>query len=159
MIEKLNYKNLYDVFEYLGRVEDNYFDFYITLDKKRIFLRNNLYIINKILKTQEVYGLFDNELNGLLLIYREKGYRPYIKILSKNKDSFLIKFLNWNFKDKDLYCKLKKENELCSLLRKCGFMKIGDRGKEVLLFRKGIKILDKIIPKDNQGENNDQYNK
>jgi hypothetical protein len=85
-----------------------------------------------------------------LIVYKEKGFRPYIKILSENRhaESSLIKYLMFNFSEQDLYIKLKKDNPLAKYIKYFGFVPTGDRGLEVLLFRKGIKILHKMQPKD-----------
>jgi hypothetical protein len=149
MIERLKRKNLVDIFDFIYRVNDTYQDFYITIDKNRTFLKN-YQIINKVIDRQELYGLFEGELKGILLIYREKGFRPYIKILATSKDSQLnlIKFLIWNFSNQDLYIKLKKRNPLSSLIQRYGFIFQGDRGEEILLFRKGEKSIRKIGDKD-----------
>ena len=138
MIRKINYKNSIDVFEFINRVPDKYQDMYITKNKERIFLKD-LKFIEKILNTQEVYISEDKEINGLLLIYREKGFRPYVKILADNKETErnLIKYLIWNYSDKDLFIKLKKENSIIKIIQRYGFVFSGDRGQEMLLFRKG----------------------
>jgi hypothetical protein len=60
----------------------------------------------------------------------------------------MLKFLKWNYFEKDLYFKLKKENPLSTMIIKTGFIKIGDRGKELLFYKKGMKQLYPITPKD-----------
>lgn len=149
MIERLQKKHVVSICEFIKQNKDVYHDFYITRNKQRIFL-NNTDIISKVLKNQEIYGLFDERLRGLMMIYREKGYRPYIKFFSiKMSDNIdLLKYLMWNFSEQDLYIKLKKSNPFCSVVQKYGFVFIGDRGSEILLMRKGVKKLNKIIPKD-----------
>lgn len=151
MIQRLNLSNLVDVKEFIKNTKDYYSELYITYKKERLFL-NNEYILEKILKHQEIYGVFEKELTGILLIYREKSYRPYVKILAKDRDSQskLIKFLMWNFSEKDLYLKLKKENPLSKYIQKFGFIFLGDRGQEILLYRKGIKKINIFKPKDEQ---------
>jgi len=151
MIQRLNISNQVDVKEFIKNTKDYYSELYITYKKERLFL-NNEYILEKILKHQEIYGVFEKELTGILLIYREKSYRPYVKILAKDRDSQskLIKFLMWNFSEKDLYLKLKKENPLSKYILKFGFVFLGDRGTEILLYRKGIKKINIFKPKDEQ---------
>lgn len=156
MIERLNYKNFLDVYEFLERVSDKYEDFYITFNKERIFLKRNRNLILKILKHQDIFGYFERDLKGILLIYREKGFRPYIKILTENKiyTVALIKFLFWNYLGIELYLKLKLENPLLDefvkkiliqekftkYISKGKFYIKGFRGKEILLFKKAIEI-------------------
>lgn len=150
MIEKLKLQNKIDVYDFLERVKDSFEDFYITKDKERYFLKKNWLLIEKIVKYQEIYGLFDNGLQGILIILREKGYRPYIKLLATNRKYTidLLKYLKWNFQEKELFAKFKKQNPLSQLILKTGFSKIGDRGSEDLFCKKGIKQLYKVTPKD-----------
>jgi hypothetical protein len=151
MIKKLNQKNLIDLIDFFNRVFDKYEDTYITEEKERKFFKNNYLLIKKILKYQECYGFYDEKLRGILIIVREKGFRPYVKLLAENSKITidLLKFLKYNFFEKDLYFKLKKENPLSTTIIKTGFVMIGDRGKELLFFKKGLKQLYPIIPKDN----------
>lgn len=155
MIEKLGKSNNIDVYEFIKRVNDRYQDFYITIDKQRRFL-NDWDLIDKILKTQELYGSFDKQLNGILMIYREKGFRNYVKILAENREveNRLIKFFFWNCAGQDLFLKLKKQNPLSKFMQHFGFVFSGDRGLEVLLFRKGTKQFKYYSTKDSeeQGE-------
>jgi hypothetical protein len=148
MIEKLKIKNNIDLLDFFNTTYDKFNDFYITKDKQRIYLKNNLYLIKKFLRNQEVYGFIDKELKGIFTLYRTKGFRPYLKILGKDnkvtKD--LIKFIIWNFSNIDLYIKLKKDNPLGGILQSYGFKYIGNRGtfdkpgSEILLFRQKNKF-------------------
>jgi len=150
MIQKLKLQNLVDVYEFLSRINDRFEDFYITKEKERHFLKNNRSLIKKILEHQEVYGLFHNGLKAILIIIHDRGYRPYVKLLAENSKYTIdfLKFLKWNYFEKDLYFKLKKDNPLIEQIKKTGFIKIGDRGRELLFYKKGIKQLFKITPKD-----------
>jgi hypothetical protein len=150
MIERLNTKNKMDVFEFVQRVIDRYEDFYLTQNKERYFLKN-LSLIEKILEKQEVYGLENNGLKAIMIIVRDKGFRPYVKLLAENSKYAIdmLKFLKWNWFGADLYIKAKKDNPLSQMIIKTGFIKIGDRGKELLFFKKGLKQLYPITPKDN----------
>jgi hypothetical protein len=156
VIYRINYKSALSVIEFINRVKDFYKDMYITKNKERIFL-TDLNLIEKVLDTQEVYVSEDKEINGILLIYKEKGYRPYVKILAINKDSTrnLIKFLVWNFSEKDLFIKVKKENPILKIAQDYGFVFSGDRGSEILLFRKGVikKNNYKLGEKDERNNN------
>lgn len=151
MITRINYKKSIDVYETINRIKDVYQDFYVTINKARVFL-NNWHIIKKILNTQEVYALSTEDIKGLLILYREKGFRPYVKILAEDSDSQrdLIKFLIWNFSNEDLFIKLKKNNPLSRIIQRYGFIFQGDRGQEILLFRKGEKRSTKPL-----GDKND----
>jgi hypothetical protein len=150
MIIPLRARHTVDVFEFFNRITDKYFDGYITSDKKRIFLRKNWDLIEKIIKKQEVYGLFNSELKAILIILKDKGFRPYIKILAEDTEyaSQLLKFLLWNFSEIELFCKLKKQNPLIEIYKRHGFLSIGDRGSELLLCKKAIKTIREIQSKD-----------
>jgi hypothetical protein len=149
MIERLTKRNMMDVYEFVQRVKDRYQDFYVTHENQRLFL-TNFKFINKLLDKQEIYGIYDKGFKGLMIIFKEKGFRPYVKLLTETRkaESSLIKYLMMNFSEQDLYIKLKKENPLAKFIKYFGFVPSGDRGQEVLLYRKGIKILHKMLPKD-----------
>jgi hypothetical protein len=157
MIERLKIKHKVEVFDFINKVKDYYEDTYITINKERKFLKNNWSLIEKTLRTQEVYGVFNNGLKGLLIILHEKGYRPYVKLLTENSKYTidLLKFLKWNFFEVDLYFKLKKENPLTLQIKKTGFIMVGDRGRELLFFKKKMKQLYPLTPKDNYLEDNE----
>jgi hypothetical protein len=150
MITRLNIKNKIDVFEFVQRINDRYEDFYITKEKERYFLKNNWSLIEKVLEKYEVYGIFNKGLKAIMVIFRDKGFRPYVKLLAENSKYTidLLKFLKWNFFSVDLYIKVKKDNPLSQMIIKTGFIKIGDRGKELLFFKKGMKQLYPMTPKD-----------
>lgn len=151
MIIRLKTQNKIDVYDFLSRINDKFEDFYLTENKERKFLKNNWSLIEKILQKQEVYGLFCNGLKAIMIIVREKSFRPYIKLLAENSKYMidLLKFLKWNYFEKDLYLKLKKENPLTQMIKKTGFVKVGNRGSEDLFFKKGLKQMYPITPKDN----------
>jgi hypothetical protein len=151
MIQRLTKINNIDLIEFLNRIPDKHEDMYVTENKERHYLKNNWSLIKKVLNKQEVYGLFDKEIKTIMIIVHEKGFRTYIKLLSENNKYTIdmLKFLKWNFSEIDLYLKLKKENTLSEQIKKTGFVMIGDRGKELLFFKKGIKQLTKVTPKDN----------
>jgi hypothetical protein len=145
MISRLNHKNSIDVYEFVQRTPDSFEDFYITENRGRKFIKD-LKTINRILKRQEIYGLIDKELKAIMIIYKEKGFRSYLKILSNKIDYTydLLKFVNWNFYKKELFIKIKKSNPLFNILRltnklgkpRYGFEFLGSRGSEILLIKK-----------------------
>lgn len=152
MIKKLKTKNIIDLVDFFDRISDKFEDMYITKEKERKFLKNNWLLIEKLLKKQECYGLFNNGLRGILIIIKDKGFpRKYVKLLTENSKYTIdfLKWIKWNFFEKDLYMKLKKNNPLAQMIAKTGFIKIGDRGNEDLFLKKGLKTTFKIIPKDN----------
>jgi hypothetical protein len=153
VIQRLKVKHYIDFLEFVNSIRDRYEDFYITTDNKRLFFYNNIKLIKKVLKFQVCYGLFNPFLQGIIVIYKEKNFRPYLKILAKNKEIYthLLKYLNWNFKD-ELFAKLKQDNSLAEELKKNKFFIQALRGKEVLLRKpkdiREIKYVGKLLSKD-----------
>jgi hypothetical protein len=159
MIQRLNKKNLIDIYDFVLSTKDIYFDFYVTFNNERKFL-TDLRIVKKILKYHKVYALYNNGIQGLLMIIKDKGFRPYLKILAKNSKTEwdLMKFYTWNFYD-ETYIKLKINNPLVKTLQKenkitkrliFGFINKGFRGREILLYRpKQIKRIINVGDKDN----------
>jgi hypothetical protein len=149
MIEILKRKHTYDVYEFLNRTYDRYQEFYVTFDKERKYLRSNLKLITKMLKHQEIYALRNKTIDGLLMIYRTKGFRPYIKLLAKDHKSYqsLLQYIDWTFYKEELFLKLKSNNPLVKEFldkivekdkptqykSKSNFIFIGLRGNELLL--------------------------
>jgi hypothetical protein len=134
MITRLNQKNVFDVLSFLSRNSDSCQEMYITKDKQRIFLKNNLKLIKRILEHQECYGWFSSEMFGLLIVYREKEFRPYLKILADTTSvaEDLIKFFNWN-NHSEVFVKIKKYNNISRILQSNKFRIMGFRGQEILL--------------------------
>lgn len=143
MIIRLNNKHNIDVLELIYKIGDKYKDFYITVNKERKY-NFTFSDVNYLLNRYNCYGLFDNELKGILIIYKEKGFRSYLKILADNNVIVdkLIKYLMWHNKE-ELFVKLKKLNPIVNVLRKYRFSFLGDRGSEVLLNYKPEKVIKK----------------
>ena len=133
MIEKLNYKNKLDVYNFVISNNDSCQDFYITFDKERHFL-NDLKLVDKVLRTQQCYGLFEKELEAVMIVYRSEGFRPYVKLFAKKQSQYnkLLKFLNWHHNE-ELFVKVKKYNPAVYELKRNRFFVEGFRGKEILL--------------------------
>jgi hypothetical protein len=151
MITQIGYKKLFDVVFFTNDVADKFNDFYITQERQRIFIKK-ISVINKILKKQEVYGQFNSSLDGIILIYKQKNFRPYIKILAKNEkvEADLLRFLVWNFGNQDLFIKVKKQNSISRIAQWYGFSFMGSRGNEILLMRKRQEIKKFLQEKDNE---------
>ena len=124
----------------LDNISDSYSDFYITKENLRLYIKENTPLLyegiskgNKIIWSAE----------GIILIdgFADSFSRKYVKILSENEPnaSKLIRFLNLQLTDIELYVKIKKENPILKSFQKQGFRFVGDRGKEILLCRKPIK--------------------
>jgi len=169
MILRLDKKNIIDVYDFIRRVTDKFHELYITIDKQRYYL-TDLKIIEKTVKNYILYGLYENGLKGVILICYEKGFRPYVKILSQNRniETALLKFLLWNYSDKELFIKLKKENPLVNYLQLknkktgkllFGFEFLAGRDTEILLIKKAIKKEPRRLSMKEIGDNNDDDNR
>ena len=150
MIEKLTKRNTLDIITFLLDFNDRYEDFYFTIERERLFLKKNIELTKRIIRDNDCYGYFDNGLKGILIIYKSKGFRPYLKIITTNYNATnsLMKFFVWNKNDIDIFCKLKINNPITKVIRKFGFFVKANRGKEVLFFKRGFKTLHKLVPKD-----------
>ena len=150
MVERLTVKHKVDIITFLLDTNDRYEDFYFTVGRERLFLKNNWILIEKILKQQECYGYFENGLKGLLIIYKSKGFRPYLKMLTIDytATNSLMKFFVWNRNEVDIFCKLKTDNPITNVIKRFGFFVKGNRGKELLFFKQGFKTLNKMVSKD-----------
>jgi len=122
----------------LDEIVDVYGDFYTTKNRIRLMLRDNSHILYEDLKKKDklIWGE-----EGILFVtgFSDPTYpRKYIKILARNeKDaSQLIKSLNFNLPSEELFAKVKKNNIILRALQKNGFVFKGDRGAELLLYRK-----------------------
>ena len=137
----------------LSETVDLFGDFYCTKDNMRISIRDNSDLLFNYLKkgSQVIYDV--NKENGMALILKEKGFRTYIKILTK--DYFLacdfLKVINWHIKE-DVYVKLHKNNLLIKAFQKNGYSFIGNRGMETLLMRKYISRPERPIKKYDKDE-------
>jgi hypothetical protein len=141
MIRQLTLKDKISVYDFISRTKDVWEDFYITTNKSRVFLKD-FKLIEKLLKYQTLVALEESgEIKALLLIYREKTFRPYVKILSEKNDYIydMFKYLNWNF-NCELFIKCKKTNPVSKIAQKFFFNFIGDRGSEILLVRQKREI-------------------
>jgi len=147
--EGCNQKDKQFISQILYNVVDLYGDFYSTKDNLRISLRDNPDVLFKHLKSGSQVVYEENNENGLALILKEKSFRTYIKILTKNPtlaNSFL-KIISWHVKE-DLYVKIKKNNSLFKVFQKNNFQFLGNRGNEVLLGRKYIARPEFVYKKD-----------
>lgn len=139
---------------------DPYNDFYITKDNKRLFLTNiqiATKIFNDCMKYNERCFIKEenNEIKAILLIigYKDKFPRKYIKVLAQHKNDFrdLFQYLQWQ-ELTNLFIKVRKNNKNfvkydekikrykpSYVLRKSGFRVIAVRDKEVLLKKEDIK--------------------
>jgi len=125
-------------------LEDNidlYGDFYFTHDNIRISIRDNIDVLYRCLRKGDIVIYNENE-KGIAIItgYSDKAERKYVKILAKDEENVddLLKIIQWNIR-RDLYVKIKKNSKFLKCFQRNYYKFLGDRGNEVLLFKKYIK--------------------
>jgi len=144
MVYKLKCKDINKVLGFLSEAKDLYEEWYITINNKRVFLRDpkvlNKYF-NKI-KFGEVI-LTNYEETGFIYTWgkAEKSQRVYLKIMATDPKvaSQMIQVFNEKFNKINLYTKIKKDNPMKSVFISNGFVFKGGRGKEILLAREVIR--------------------
>lgn len=132
---------------------DLYGDFYSTKSNIRISLRDNPDEVFSYLRKGSKFAFENNNEQGIAIILKEKGFRTYVKVLTRdlNLATNLLKIINWNISE-DLYVKIHKNNPLIKAFQRQGFKIKGDRGSEFLLYRQYIARPKRIYNKDSEGE-------
>jgi len=159
MIRPLQSKDLSN-FIYFCQYRDQFSDFYVTKNNRRLFLNNAkvaTQVFNDCLKSgDKCYIKEDNgDISAVLLVigYKDKMDRKYVKMLTKNQDDCrdLFRFLQWQ-RLSNLFIKSRKNNiqfvkydeqlkdnkytkgyKPSYFARKTGFRIIVVRDKEILL--------------------------
>lgn len=147
-------------FIYFCQQRDIYSDFYITKDNKRLFLTDIKVaknVFNDCMKHGEkcIIKEENNEIKAVLLIvgYKDKSVRKYLKILAKSKKDVkdLGAFLIWQNLPANVFIKVRKNNihivkydektkryKPSYAFRRVGFQVIAVREKEVLLKKENM---------------------
>lgn len=142
-------------------------DFYYTKDNIRIFIDSEKKLKTLLKESRNIYLIKEKgDVCGAILIWKSfstlsKTERFFVKInsLDIKVGDKLLTVLLWNF-SKELYVKLKKGSSLLDVFKNKGFRFIGDRGKEILLFRsKPLKIIAPRIIKEEIDERSNNTNK
>lgn len=147
MIKRISKQDYLDLLEFSSSCPDIYQDFYITLNNGRKFF-NDFDTVKFYFSKLNFGEIGFNSDKGYLLTWGNfgKSNRRFIKLLVKDLDAArdLLTIFLYKFGNKDFYAKLKKNNPIVKIMLSKGFIFSGDRGLEVLLYRKGIPI-PKII--------------
>jgi len=120
----------------LSNLVDIYGDFYVTKNRIRYYIKENLDLLFTCLENGD--KVVCNESGVLVVIgYSDNSPRKYIKILSSDLESItsLLQDISTEVTE-DLYIKIKKNNPIKLILQKNGFVFHGDRSKEILLVKK-----------------------
>lgn len=159
MIRQLKSKDLKN-FIYFCQNRDQFSDFYVTKNNRRLFLNNTkvaIEVFNDCLKSGDKCYIKEekNHISAVLLIigYKDNMDRKYVKMLTKNQDDCrdLFRFLQWQ-RLSNLFIKSRKNNiqfvkyderlkdnkytkgyKPSYFARKTGFRIIVVRDKEILL--------------------------
>lgn len=135
---------------------DIYMDNYITIDRQRFFLNDyniSKKVFNNIIKKADKAYIIEehNEIKACSIIvgYSDKFPRKYLKLMTNTyKDTNdILKVINWNTENQELYVKCKRKNPIIEPLLKNNFIVKKLRGKEVLLYKS--KKLEKSHDKHN----------
>jgi hypothetical protein len=154
MIRYLTKRDETNFMDYCINYKDIYMDNYITINRQRKFL-NQYNIIKKVFnnimkKADKSFILEENnqiKACAIIIGYSDKFPRKYLKIMANNyKEAYdLLKVINWNTENEELYIKCKRKNPIVNPLLKSNFIVKKLRGKEILLYKakKSEKIYDK----------------
>lgn len=148
-------------FVYFCKFRDPHSDFFITKDNKRLFLtnrKNAILAFNDCIKRGNKCFIKEenNEIKAVLLVvgFKDKFERKYVKVLAKSKRDILdlFSFLQWQDLT-DLFMKVKVSNtnfvryderikryKPSYVLRKNGFSVISVRDREALLKKEEMKF-------------------
>ncbi len=142
-------------FIYYCQNRDSASDFYVTKNNRRIFLNNPKVakgVFNDCIKHSE--KCYIKEENGLIVAilliigYKDKDERKYLKVLSHNKKDVkdLFSYLIWQNLPSNIFVKIHKNNtnfgiydernnrfNLTYSIKKSGFRVIAIREREILL--------------------------
>ena len=153
MIRRINSKDESNFIGACKEIKDPHEENFITENNKRLFLSDSKVagrVFKDCIKKGDIAFIYDaGDIQGIGIIigFHDKGNRKYIKILSNSIkiSSGILKAMLWEVGNIDLWAKVKKVNPLKEILQNNGFFFLGDRGKEVLLLRKGKNILKEKI--------------
>ena len=138
MIIPYNKKELIDLLEFIkNNIND---DFYITKNNERLIIKDYITLNLFLKECFHIYIDKDEEINGVIALWKGKAgniIRNYVKINAKDKKTAdrLVDILVANH-NVDLYIKIKKSSEFVEVLKRRSFKFLGDRGSQLLLFRK-----------------------
>lgn len=142
----------WDVSVLVKECSDLYSEFYITKDKLRIFIKENLDVLWNTLKRGDklvfgegtvgiITGFAERQIEVVDIKTNEKKIIPsrkYIAILSKGEENAnrLLRYVAEKFRTIDLFAKVKKDDPTLKCFYSNGFVFLHGRGKELLLYKK-----------------------
>jgi hypothetical protein len=135
----------------IDELSDVYGEFYITKNKLRLFLKENIDSLWKTLKKGDKI-IFGEQAIGVITGYADKEIeiidnitnlkkmipsRKYLTILTKDLINLdrLLRYVSGEFKTINLFTKIKVGNPVLKTFYANGFKFVGGRGKELLLVK------------------------
>jgi hypothetical protein len=93
-------------------------DIFITKNNTRIYLSQDANALKYLLKTQTVFGLYEEGLQGIMVILKEKNYRTFLKVCANNRKTLnaLLKYFLWNHCSTEIYVKVHKNSQFNSII-------------------------------------------
>jgi len=145
----LSKKDKQKVKNILAGLVDYYGDYYLTSNRIRLSIKENILVLFKLLNMGDKILFNDNGV-AVIIGYSEHAPRKYVKILAQDEKAIdmLAKNINWNFSE-ELYCKIKENNPVKKVLLRNRWKYAGSRGKECLLKREAIELPKKLGEKLN----------
>jgi len=136
----------------ISELSDVYGEFYITKNKLRLFLKENIDSLWATLKSGDKV-IFGEQAIGVITGFAERQIeiidnitnlkkmipsRKYITILAKDAYHLerLLQYISGEFKKIDLFTKVKKDNPILKCFYNNGWSFLHGRGKELLLCKK-----------------------
>jgi hypothetical protein len=147
--QNLSKKEKWNVEVLINELSDVYGEFYITKNKLRLFIKENIDSLWKTLKGGDkivwgeqaigvITGYTDKEIEIIDIKTNEKKIVPirkYLALLAKDEKNAdrLLQHVAGIFRKTNLYTKIKKENPILKCFYNNGFVFCHGRGKELLL--------------------------
>jgi hypothetical protein len=142
----------------ISELPDHFGEFYLTKEKLRLYVRENLDSLfrslnkgDKILfgdKEQVVAvitGYAEKQIEILDYVTKEKKLVPtrkYVTMITKDESNArkMLEFIDYQLPKEILFCKLKKNNPILKIFYEGGYTFFGARGNEILVRRLPIKV-------------------
>jgi preprotein translocase subunit YajC len=135
----------------IDEISDIYGEFYITKNKLRLFIKENIESLWETLKKGDRI-IFGEAAVGVITGFADKTIeitdtktnekkiipsRKYVSILAKDERNAdrLLQYIAGKFKKIDIYTKIKKDNPILKCFYNNGFIFLHGRGAELLLIK------------------------
>jgi hypothetical protein len=155
--ERLTKKDQLFVSILIKELPDFYSEFYLTKNRLRLFVKENLSSLfsslnkgDKILFGDReqvvaiVSGWSEKQIEIIDYTTKEKKLVPtrkYVTLITKDESNArkMLEFIDYQLPKETLFCKLKKNNPILKIFYESGYTFFGARGNEILVRRLPIK--------------------